>query len=95
MKIKEELDFTEFIEKKRHNYETKILSAVLDHYNFDYTDYDVKELTVGYECVKNYSTNILAVRYKGLLIFRRIPLDFNGLKFRYEAPIFNNVSEPK
>lgn len=93
MRLKEELDFTELIYKKRHNYEVKILSAVLEHYNF--TDYDVDKLTVDYERVKNYSTSILTVRYKGQLIYRRFPLDLGGVKYRYEAPIFNNVSEPK
>lgn len=47
------------------------------------------------ERVKNYSVGIYTLRHKGTLIFHRFPMDISGLKFRYEAPIFNNVSEPK
>lgn len=94
MKIRKELDLTKRIDEIRYKHEVKILNAVLKHYNIT-DDYDIEELTVHKEHVKNYSVGVITVRYKGLLMYRRFSNDFNELKFTYEAPIFNNVSEPK
>lgn len=93
MKLREELDFTNIVEKQRIRHEAKILTAVLEHLSI--TEFDGKYLSTDKERVKNYSVGIYTLRYKGTLIFRRFPMDISGLKFRYEAPIFNNVSEPK
>ncbi len=93
MKIKSELDLTKKMENARAEHEAKILGAVLKHFNIN--DYGREHLTGAYENVEKYSIRAFTVRYKGVLMYRRFQTDLFNPQFRYEAPIFNNVSEPK
>ncbi len=90
MKLKQEIDLTTAMTNALAEHEAKILRAVVKHLNIK--NYDVKELTAEYEDVKNFSRRIFTVRYKGELMYRRFPADIYGFLFRYEAPIFNNLS---
>lgn len=56
---------------------------------FPNENFDENKATVDFEDVKNYSMRILTVRYKGVIIYRRFPLDMTGCNFRYESIIFN------
>lgn len=72
-------------------HEIKIIIAALKcHGIYDFHS-DKTERTL--EKVEHYSAPVVTQRYEGKILFRRYPMDLQGVKFRYESPIFGDKLE--
>ncbi|HBX45540.1 hypothetical protein [Limibacterium fermenti] len=89
---KKEVDFSSLIENARCKNELKILEAAIKYHGIT-GDIKDEDIAAKYEHVRHYGVGIYTLRYQGKLLFRRFRQDMEGIKFRYESPIFNNVTE--
>ncbi|HBX44462.1 MAG TPA: hypothetical protein DEG28_01015 [Porphyromonadaceae bacterium] len=90
-KAKQEVDFYKTVISARWRNERFIMTQAVMHYGM--SGINKSDFTFEDEKVKNYSRKMFTVRCRGKLLFRRFPADLHGLCFKYESPIFNNVTE--
>lgn len=85
----QELDLYSIVSKAIFTYEDKIVWLAISKL-FPNDKLDPKQIQVSMEKVKNYSVAVKTIRYRGRILLQKFPMDFSGMKYRYESPIYDN-----
>lgn len=72
-----------FCKEKLARHESEIMIYMLKKKGF-FDTFSAENCSITYEKVENFSQKVHTRRYKGELLFRRFPLGFDGLEYRYQ-----------
>lgn len=92
-KLKRDLDLMPVINKAVKRYEGKLGDEALRMLYPQGIKLVPEKITQEAEFVKHYSVRVWTVRYDGKLLFRRHRADLIGIKYKYESPVFGDLTE--